>query len=298
MIKRLHFFCLLLVLSIFLGACKSGPVLEAYLVDSFHQKPLSNFKVIVDEQEYTSDHQGSFVTPSLSKDSVKIVVPAQDRYEEFSDQLVLYQRRNVRKFLIDARHPLNLPHELSAEPYSYRVQIHSGKQGPQDRVSITLNAIPSEQSYEFSGSYTDEAGQKQNIHMIQIGFNFWFMDEWNNWQFTSTPPQSVPLWGMIIDPFIQAMHQFYQDRDYDYEVIADSTFIKQEELAEIQVKAPKNKELFEDMKLYMIKSGSNQGNIRKATVKLKDHPWLGTLVQLEFETLKQALLIAPPEITR
>lgn len=297
MIKRIQSFCYLLVLCVLLGACKSGVVLEAYVVDSLHQKPLTGIKVLVDDQEYLTDSQGSFETPTLRKESVKIVVPAQERYEEFSDQLVLYQRRNIRKFLVDAKHPLNLPHEQSTEPYSYAVNIRSGNKETLDKVSITLNAIPSEQSFEYHGTYTDEAGQAQSIHMIQIGFNFWFKDAWNNWQFTSTPPQNVPLWGMIIDPYVQALYQFYHDRDYDYEVLNETVSLGKEETAEILVKAPKNSELFENLRLYMIKTGSDQGAIRKAVIEVKDRNWLGSTVQLSFEKLNQSLNIAPPDIT-
>jgi hypothetical protein len=297
MMKRMLCICYFLLLCVLLSACKSGVVLEAYLVDTFHQRPIPGIKVLVDDQEYLTNEKGFFETPSLKKESVKILVPAQDRYEEFSDQLVLYQRRNIRKFLLDSKHPLGFAPEQSPEPYSYSVQLRSGDDEKLNKVSIKLNSIPYDQSFECTGTYTDDSGHIQSMHMIQIGFNFWFKDEWNNWQYTTIPPMETPLWGMIVDSYVQAMYQFYHDRDYTYEVLPEQVHLNGEKASQIVVKSVKPIELFDEMRLYMLSEGPDQGIIRKAEFKVTNRHWLGSTLELSFEALDQPLNIAPPEIT-
>jgi hypothetical protein len=292
LIYMLVLLCLLNVLS-----CKTKRVLEAYLVDAHHQRPLQDKKIRVDGVEYLTDHRGALVVSSIEKDTVLVEVEADDLFQAFSDNVVLYQNYNIRKFLIEARHPLDLPSERSFEPYNYTVAIQSGEKTKPGNVEMMMKSIPFDDTFEYIGTYVDEWGVTVKQNMVQIGFNFWYKDEFDYWQFSSLPPAHFPLWGMIIDAYVRVMYQFYYDLDYTYKLDPEEVLLNDEQVRKITVTPLEKNELLEEMTIYMISQGEHQGMIRQAELKLKDHAWLGNESKITFLTMNTVMEILPPDIT-
>lgn len=295
MLKNNKLLCLsLIVVSLFMLSCKRENVLEGYVVDGYQQRPLPGKIVWVEDEQYVTDHNGSFKA-SFSLDSVKIHIEADDRFHAFTDQVALYQRHNIRKFLVDARHPLNFANNIY-EPFSFIAHISTPPEDDRN-ISIRIEGIPYDQSYTYQGSFADQEGQLIHQDMVQIDFNFWYRDHYNNWQYSSLPPEHLPLWGMVIDQYMEAMYHYYHDLAFEYEILPNTETIENEEVTIIRVFPAETSDLFDEMLLYTISQGPQQGMIKKAIIHSEHHSWLSPQIIIAFEAVNLDIMITPPAIT-
>ncbi len=281
-------------MSLFAVSCKRESVLEGYVVDGYKQRPLPGKVIWVEDEQYTTDRNGSFKA-SFNLDSVKVHVEGDDRFHAFTDQVALYQRHNIRKFLLDAKHPLDFPGNIY-EPFSFIARLSTP---PEDerKISMLIEGIPYDQSYIYQGSFIDQEGHLINQDMIQIDFNFWYRDHYNSWQFSSLPPEYYPLWGMMIDQYMEIMYHYYHDLDFDYEILPDTETIENKQVALIRVFPVETSDLFDEMLLYTISDGPQQGTIKKAIIYSEDHTWFSPQIIITFEEVNVDITIAPPAIT-
>ncbi len=284
---------LILIVVLFIS-CNSEQVLEGYVVDSYKERPLPGMTVWVEEEQFTTNQYGAFKT-SFNLDNVEVFIEGSERFHPFEDRVALFQRHNIRKFLLDARHPLDFPNQIY-EPYSFIAHLYTPP-GDERNISMKIKGISNDQSYIYQGSYIDSKGQKITQDMIQIGFNFWYRDDYGNWQYSELPPEKFPLWGMMMDQYIEIMYHYYLDLDFDYEILPDIQEIDDKKVKIIRIFPIDNAEFFNEMYLYTVTEGASQGMIKKAIIHSDHSKWFSPKIIISFDQVNVDLNIIPPSIT-
>ncbi len=297
---RKFFLCLIVFFFISsLSSCKrSNVILEGNVFESFKSTPLPKMEVLLNGKKAKTDENGHFKVEGLKKGAVEIVIKGSNRYEDFKDRLVLDEGTNRRDFLLEAKHPLNIPVSEIVEPNSFAYSIFIGLSPDKPLAIAEVESSKSEPALHIKGKEYDEKGNVSEIEVIQVGTNFWIRDKYGNWNAIQNPGESIFRINSIFYEKYYPASIFFKDPNISYkdtgkEIIIDNVKTHKFLLTLKEIETG----FIDNLEIFVIKEGKNKGRVKKiiSNAPMRSmYPYVSIILSKFDEDLR----IMPPAITQ
>lgn len=280
------------------GCKNESAILEGNVLESFRSTPISDIKVYANGKVAKTNEMGHFQMKGLKKGTVEVTIKDSDKYEEFKDKLVLDAGVNLRDFMLEAKHPLNIPTSEIPELTSFAYEIFIGLNKEKPLAIANVETSPAEPALHIVGKEYDASGKATNIEVIQIGTTFWVADNYSNWNIIQNPGESVFRINSVFSEKYTSATNFYRDPYITYEDTKEEVVIDGVKTRKFTATVNEGESGFKDnLEIYVITEGANKGNIKRIISFSPMHS-MYPYVKITLSKLNETLSIQPPIITK
>ncbi len=293
----LGFIIIFVSLSIY-GCKNESAILEGNVLESFRSTPITDIEVYANGKVAKTNEMGHFQIKGLKKGTIEVTIKDSDKYEEFKDKLVLDAGVNLRDFMLEAKHPLNITASEIPELTSFAYEIFIGLNKDKPLAIANVETSPVEPALHIVGKEYDSSGKATNIEFIQIGTTFWVADNYGNWNIIQNPGESVFRINSIFNEKYTSATNFYRDPNITYEDTKEEIGIDGVNTHKF-IATVKDIEsgFIDNLEIYVITEGKNKGNIKRIISSSPMHS-MYPYVEITLSKLNETLSIQPPIITK
>lgn len=293
----LGFIIIFVSLSIY-GCKNESAILEGNVLESFRSTPITDIEVYANGKVAKTNEMGHFQIKGLKKGTIEVTIKDSDKYEEFKDKLVLDAGVNLRDFMLEAKHPLNISASEIPELTSFAYEIFIGLNKDKPLAIANVETSPVEPALHIVGKEYDSSGKTTNIEVIQIGTTFWVADNYGNWNIIQNPGESVFRINSIFNEKYTPATNFYRDPNITYEDTKEEIVIDGVNTHKF-IATVKDIEsgFIDNLEIYVITEGKNKGNIKRIISSSPMHS-MYPYVEITLSKLNETLSIQPPIITK
>lgn len=289
----------IIFVSLNIYSCKNeSATLEGNVLESFRSTPIPNIKVYADGKVTKTNEMGHFQIKGLKKGTVEVTIKDSDKYEEFNDKLVLDAGVNLRDFMLEAKHPLNIPASEIPELTSFAYEIFIGLNKDKPLAIANVETSPAEPALHIVGKEYDASGKATNIEVIQIGITYWVADNYGNWNIIQNPGESVFRINSVFNEKYTSAVNFYKDPNITYKDTEEEVVIDGVKTRKFTATVNEGESGFIDnLEIYVITEGANKGNIKRIISFSPMHS-MYPYVEITLSKLNETISIEPPIITK
>ena len=299
--KIINLFLVSLFLFSFISCQKKTISLEGHVYEMFKNTPMQNIELNIDGNITKTDKVGYYKISKLNKNRLTVKIEKTDRYNEFTDNLVLDQNKNIRDFVIEAKNPFNIPEDDIYIPYFYHYSINIGLSPDKITTIAEVDTSPMDSALRIIGkeySFENNKTNETDIELVQIGLSTWVKDKDGFWNMIDNSGESLFRINTIFNEKYDIASNFYKNPEIEYketEIFEVIDGLKTRRYDAVYIE--KESQFVDNLGIYIISEGEYIGAIKKiiSNSKMRSaYPYVEIVLSKYNEDLK----IEPPSITK
>ena len=299
--KIINLLLVLIFMLSFVSCQKNNISLEGYVYEMFKNTPMQNIEINVDGIITKTDSKGYYKIGKLDKNRLTVKIEGTDRFNEFTDNLVLDQGKNIRDFVIEAKNPYNITEDDIYIPYYYHYSINIGLNPEKITATAQVDSSPMDSALRIVGkeySYENNKITETDIELVQIGLSIWVKDKYGFWNMADNSGESLFRIHKIFTEKYDIASNFYKNPEIEYKATDIFELIDGLKTRRFDaVYKEKESDFTDNLQIFVISEGEYIGAVKMiiSDSKMRSiYPYVKIVLSKYNEDLK----IEPPSITK